>query len=210
MTTPVLLHRDQLREGLIISRRRKDCIARAIMLATGSRRFRILPDAWNHDAILVRDPGTQELRIGDALYPGCVLTPVETWERDCVKHDTKIIVLELPGAGPELETQAANWWLHNVYGRKYDKVAIWRLALKTILGDWTTGRVGLASRFYCTEGVREAYAAVIRSADTDIEDPWGKKVNPTPGTTRKRWKSGQLRDLPQVFTMEGRKYAIAP
>ena len=55
MTTPVLLHRDQLREGLIISRRRKDCIA-GHYVGNRQPQVRILPDAWNHDAIWCETP----------------------------------------------------------------------------------------------------------------------------------------------------------
>ena len=209
-----LLRREELREGLIICRRRPGVLATAIMLATASKRWRIHKDAWNHDAIVVRDPADGQLKIGDALMgPGCVLTPISEWEADCIKNGSKMIVLQVVGASPAHEEEASRWWLQNVFGRKYDKVAIWRLGLKAIFGDWVSGKVGLLSHFFCTEGVRDAFANAIRIIKEAIgallEDPWGDKDNPTPGTTWKRWKAGKLADLPGVFTDEGRKYAIS-
>ena len=209
-----LLNRSELREGLLICRRRPGVLATSIMLATASKHWRIYKDAWNHDAIIVRDPTDGELKIGDALMgPGCVLTPISEWEADCIKYGSKLIVLQVVGASPAHEEEAAKWWLQNVFGHKYDKVAIWQLGLKTIFGDWISGKVGLLSHFFCTEGVRDAFVNAIRIVKEAIgailEDPWGDKVNPTPGTTRKRWKEGKLADMPQVFTEAGRKYAIS-
>jgi hypothetical protein len=215
--TPVfapLLDRQALREGLLICRRRPGLLAAAIMMATAARRFRIPSDAWNHDAIIVRDPADGELKVGDALMgPGCVLTPLSEWERDCVENGTRLIVLQVEGAGDGIERAAAKWWLDNVWGSKYDKVAIWRLGLKWIFGDWFSGKVGLLSHFFCTEGVRDAYAAVIRAVRLVcggvLEDPWGSKANPTPGTTRKRWKEGRLTYVGRALTPEGRAYSLA-
>ena len=209
-----LLNRDELREGLIICRRRPGVLALAIMLATASKWYRIYKDAWNHDAIIVRDPQDGQLKIGDALMgPGCVLTPISEWEEDCVKNGSKIIVLQVVGASPAHEEEAAKWWLQNVFGHAYDKVAIWRLGLKAVFGDWISGKVGLLSHFFCTEGVRDAFLNAIRivkeAIGAPLEDPWGDKTNPTPGTTHKRWKAGKLADMPQVFTEAGRKYAIS-
>lgn len=199
---------------MLICRRRNDLTAKAIMMATASRRFKIHPDAWNHDAMIVRDPTDGVLKIGDALMgPGCVLTPISEWEADCIKNGSKMIVLQVVGASPAHEEEASRWWLQNVFGRKYDKVAIWRLGLKAIFGDWVSGDVGLSSHFFCTEGVRDAFANAIRIVkqvfNIDLEDPWGDEVNPTPGTTWKRWKAGKLVTVTGAFTEVGLEYAIS-
>lgn len=202
---PRLLDRELLREGLLICRRRPGWFpAKAIMLATASRWGRIYKDAWNHDAIIVRDPEDGRLKIGDALMgPGCVLTPIEEWEKDCVENGTKIIVLEVVGATREQELAAAAWWLKNVHTHKYDKVAIWQIGLRYVFGEWFTSSVGLASRYYCSEGVRDSYQFGV----SPPLNPWRKK-NVDPGDTRESWKAERLAEL-MAYTKEGLQYRIA-
>ena len=203
---PILLDRSALREGLGISRRRPGWFpAKAIMLATSPYKFRIPPDMWNHDAIIVRDPKDGVLKIGDALMgSGCVLTPIEDWEKDCVENGTKILVWKVAGITREQEKAAAQWWLDNVAGHEYDKVAIWRLGLKWLAGDWLSGKVGLESDFYCTEGVRDSFAKGGGSG----ADVWGPKDNATPETTWKRWKDLWILTVHEAVSEAGRPYCL--
>ena len=209
-----LIRRSALREGLQLTRRRKSTLAFAIMFATARKWLRIFKDAWNHDAIIVRDPKDGELKVGDALSgPGCVLTPISEWEADCVANGTKIMVLQIVGATPEHEKQAARWWLENVFGRAYDKVGIRHLAVEAIFGDWIAGKVGMLDQFFCTEGVHDAVVNAIRIVKAllgiELADPWGDTTNPTPGTTHSSWKAGKFEEVPNSLTAEGRKYALS-
>lgn len=214
MNTPII-NRYVLREGMGISRRSNATVSKEILLATGVltqpkwkiatmgyNRYIDTIKGWSHDAIIVRDPKDGVLKIGDALMSeGCVLTPIETWEQGC--RDGDRIILWVPQGWTELcGMGAAAWWLGHVLGHKYDKVAIWRLATKSLLGDRISGKVGLYSDFYCTEGVRDAWA---KGAGIN---PWGPNENPTPGTTYRRFVDHRLLEVLDSLTEEGRKYRI--
>ena len=214
MTTE-LINRSVLREGMGISRRSTAAISKAILLATGVptlpkwrmatmgyNRYIDSIKGWSHDAIIVRDPKDGVLKIGDALMAdGCVLTPIEKWEQGCREGDRVLVWVphgwtELCGMG------AAAWWLGHVLGHKYDKVAIWRLAMKSLLGDRISGKVGLYSDFYCTEADADAFAIGGGLF------PWFPNENPTPGTTYRRFVEGCIVEVLDSLSEEGRKYRI--
>ena len=192
MTAP-LFNREAIRPGDLICRWTDDAVGFWIRVATKGR--------WNHDAIVVRHEG--RLKIGDALMKsGCQLTEITEWERLCFEKRIRIIVLRPTFATPEQGELAAQWWLDHVRGHDYDRVAIWRLGLKWLVGDWLSGKVGLESNFFCTEGVRDAWQKGGKI------NPWWPETNPTPGTTFKRFKVGTLVEVMDALTEAGRRYAI--
>ncbi len=189
-----LVNREAIRPGDLICRWTDDAVGFWIRVATKGR--------WNHDAIVVRHEG--RLKIGDALMKsGCQLTEITEWERLCFEKRIRIIVLRPTFATPEQGELAAQWWLDHVRGHDYDRVAIRRLFIKWLFGDWLAGKIGLESAFYCTEGVRDAWhkGACI--------DPWWPKVNPTPGTTTKRLIAGRFHEVANSLTEAGMKYRVA-
>jgi hypothetical protein len=140
-----ILNRNALRDGDVICRRGTALVSKAIMLATGGK--------WSHDAIIIRNPKTGALAIGDAIGGAtdeCQVTPLVEWERGCREDGHRIIVLRPAYATEEQGQRAAAFWVNHIAGQRYDKVAIWRLGLKAIFGDWFSGKVGMMSRFFCT------------------------------------------------------------
>jgi len=189
-----IIERNNLRPGDIICRRTQNLAGLAIRAATKG--------PWNHDAIIVELPGGR-LMIGDALMMnGCQLTPIYEWEMYCIRRKHRIIVLRPDGATYSDGKRASDWWLQNVHGKRYDSVAIFRLGLKAVFGDWFAKRVGLMSHFFCTEGCRDAwlYGASI--------NPWEPKENATPGTTFKRFMSNRLIEVIDALTPTGKKYRV--
>lgn len=189
-----LINREALRAGDIISRSTPEFGSKVIMLATKA--------AWSHDAILI--PRLERWYVGDALLrAGCQLTPLEDWEHSCLVKGHRIIITRPAFATQQQGEMAAKWWADHVMGKDYDRVAIWRLGLKIIFGDWLSGKVGLEEDFYCTEGVKDAWhkGACL--------DPWWPKVNPTPGTSTKRTIEGRLKEVVDALTEKGLQYRVA-
>lgn len=189
-----LVNREAIRPGDLICRWTPELVGKLIRKVTKA--------AWNHDAIILSTDGGAT--IGDALMRGgCQRTPLFNWERGCVNDGHRIIVLRPAHATAQHGEQAAMYWLEHIFGKSYDHVAIWRLALKWLVGDWLSGKVGLESSFWCTEGVRDAWhkGACI--------DPWWPKINPTPGTTTKRLIIGRFREVANSLTEAGMKYRVA-
>ena len=189
-----IIDRNHLRPGDIICRRTQNLAGLAIRTATGS--------PWNHDAIIIQLTGGK-LVIGDAMMMGgCQLTPVYEWEMLCVQKQHRIIILRPENATYSDGKRASDWWLQNVHGKKYDSVAILRLALKSIFGDWFSKKVGLMSHFFCTEGVRDAW---LYGAS---KNPWHPKVNATPGTTYNRFFTKDLIEVVDALAPNGQKCRV--
>lgn len=192
-----IINRDAIREGDVISRRGTALISRAIMLATGGK--------WSHDAIIIRSPYTGALCVGDAIggrTNNCQFTPLVEWEDGCLRDGHRIIVLRPTYATVEQGQRAAAFWTAHVAGMKYDKVAIFRLALKMILGDWLAGQVGMLSRFYCTEGCIAAWQSA------GLDPWWPKSWNATPRTTQNRWEEGRFCEVADALTEAGKRYRV--
>lgn len=187
-----IINRSALRAGDIICRRGTGALSKAILWATKG--------AWSHDAIVVMQDGVPA--IGDALLgQDGTLTHFYEWEHGCRVRGERIIVLRLPMAGPTHGEDAAAWWMKHVHGKKYDTVGIAHLGVKILFGDWVR-KCGFESRFYCTEGVRDAWK------HGGGVDPWWPKDHVTPGTTYKRLTEGRLVEVEEALTEEGRKYGI--
>ena len=216
-SVPQLFDRAHLVPGLHVGRRASAPISKGILMATGVRTEPIwkLPimgyDAYvativglTHDAMFVIDPSDGVLKIGDALggrVDSCVYTPIEEWERACVEEGHRIVVGRPAGATNEQLAAAARWWTENVAGKAYDKVALGQLLVKAALGDWISYKVGLYSRFFCTEGVQAALASPGCHCD-----PYWPNRNGTPGTTAKRYGEGRIVVEAAALTEEGVRY----
>lgn len=204
MSAPVrIFDRAVLVPGLHVGRRANAPISKGILLATGIRTQPLwkLPfmgyDRYvdsivglTHDAMFVVDPKDGVLKIGDALggdVDECVYTPIEEWERGCAEEGHRVVVGRPAGATNAQLEAAAKWWVDNVAGRAYDKVALGQLLVKAVLGDWISYKCGLYSDFFCTEGVQEAFASPGCHCD-----PYWPNVNGTPGTTTRRYLSGRI------------------
>lgn len=218
MSAPVrIFDRAALVPGLHVGRRANAAISKGILLATGIRTQPLwkLPfmgyDRYvdsivglTHDAMFVVDPKDGVLKIGDALggdVGECVYTPIEEWERGCVEDGHRIVVGRPAGATNEQLAAAAKWWVENVAGHAYDKVALAQLLAKALVGDYLSYKCGLYSDFFCTEGVQEAFASPGCHCD-----PYWPNVNGTPGTTAKRYGEGRIVVEAAALTEEGIRY----
>ncbi len=141
----------------------------------------------SHDGIVIEHDG--ELFIGDAMPPVCRRTRV--WQYQVNLLDNVYYTLRIFRPDHVNNTRrrdAAKWWDDNVCNSPYDTVAFPRLLLKAIFGDWFPQAAGLRWARWCTEGVKDAYK---NGAKHDIYE----NENPTPLTTIKRWKMGELKCL---------------
>ena len=213
-----LFDRDNLVPGLHVGRRATSQLSKGILMATGQRTEPIwkLPvmgyDAYvstirglTHDAEFVVDPADGRLKIGDALggdVGKCVYTEIEEWERGCLLDGHRIVVGRPAGATNEQLAAAAKWWVENVAGKPYDKVAIGQLLVKAAVGDWISYKVGLYSHFFCTEGVQSSYEKGAKN------DPYWPNKNGTPGTTYKRYRERRFVVEQAALTEAGRQYLI--
>jgi hypothetical protein len=105
---------------------------------------------------------------------------------------------------------SANYWKENFAGKaKYDSKAIRHLLFFYATAELLKIRLGDESRVYCTESCK---AADVSGGGYDpYRKPNGwEKINPTPGTTRKRivgpWRTFEI--VREALTWEGAKYEI--
>jgi len=204
MTAP-LFNRAALMPGMIFGRRSRAPISYAIMLRTAGLRATLNGTAWSHDAILIQHNGRWYL--GDAeMEQKARLTPLEDWEAAMRRGECKAIVLWPTGASIEDGQAAAWWWQCNVYGSTYDRLAIKQLAWRW-MAEVAGNRLGREEEYYCTESCDAAWS----TGTTFRPSPWAPKLNPTPGTTRKRTVQAcpTFHVVRAALTATGRKHAIA-
>lgn len=199
MNEPIF-NRLALMPGMILGRRGSAPISYAIMLRTSGPRAMLNGTAWSHDGILIQH--NSRWYVGDAeMGQKARLTPLETWEKAMLAGETAAIVLWPVGATPEQGQAAAWWWQTKVWGSVYDELAISQLAWRWF-AEMAGNKLGEEQKFFCTEGVAAAW-----ETGTDFRPgPWCK-LNPTPGTTRKRMLQGRLRAV-DAFTATGKLYSI--
>jgi len=208
MTTP-LFNRDALLPGMDLSRMTPSLISKGIVLRTQGLRALWSGTGLSHDAKLIRCG--HNWFAGDMLMgkPG-QLTPLEEWEDDMRRRGVRVIVARPIGVS-EREMAASAWyWQTNFQGKVlYDSKAIRHLLFFYATAELSKIKLGDEDRLWCTESCKEA----------DVKgggyDPYRKpngheKINPTPGTKRKRivgpWRTFEV--VPWALTDEGRKYAI--
>lgn len=194
MSQPVF-NREAIRPGDIISRYTGGPIAWGICIATNQWKI-------NHDALIIPNR-YGELCVGDALMSlGCQLTPLTEWENNCINKGDRVLIGRPLLATEENGLAAANWWLENVNGRKYDRVALAQILRKRIFGTWWKTPVGEETHFYCSEGCRDSYtkATTLR--------PWGNAINVTPGTTIESYWAGRIVEILEAFTVYGERWKV--
>jgi len=140
----------------------------------------------DHDAPLLMKGG--KMYVGDARPGGAVLTPLGEYERMVLSGDIEVRVCRVPGLTTYDRLNANAWWQENVLHSRYDYLAYPRLFLKAIFGDVFKRAAGWEWAWYCTEGCKDMFY------NTMGKSPWGTN-NPTPGTTGKRVKGGELLNI---------------
>ena len=197
-----LFNRSALCAGMILGRRGTAPVSYAIMLRTAGPKAMLDGTAWSHDGILIQHNGSWY--VGDAeMGQKAALVPLETWEAALRRGECRAIVLWPKGA-TEADGQAAAWyWQTNVQNSVYDELAIRQLAWRW-LAEACGNKLGAEENYYCTEGCDAAW----NSGTTFRPSPWEPKLNPTPGTTRKRAIAGIFTIVAGAFTEDGKRYAI--
>lgn len=136
-----------------------------------------------HDAIILppeREGG--EMRVGESLFRSIssVVTPLADYAQALREGSARVAVLRFADATPEQGQAAAEWWLRHVRGRPYDVLAYPVLLAKSLLGGCWKWAAGLRIAYYCTEGVRDAWAKGVGPSF----DVW-HTASPTPGDTER-------------------------
>jgi len=129
------------------------------------------------------------------LCVGNVKNPIAVWQslEDFIKqiqsgHITKLRIFRVEGSTLRQRAEAAKWWNDNVHNTPYDRIAYFRLSLKTIFGDWFPQAAGMTWAYWCTEGNKDSWK---NGGKIDAYN----NENPTPVTEIKRWIEGRLRLL---------------
>lgn len=197
-----VFNRAALRPGLIFGRMSPTAISRAIVLRTAGLPALIAGTAWSHDATLISH--NHRWYLGDAnMGHNARLTPIEDWELGCREYGQRAIVLWPTGATAE-QGQAAAWhWQTHCYGQPYDDLAIKHLAWRWF-AEAFGHKLGREDAFYCTESCAASWSAILSPPGS----PWWPKVNPTPGTTRKRLLQGKFESCADAFTEFGERFRI--
>jgi len=139
----------------------------------------------SHNFIIVEH--ADRIWIGESVHPKAKLTPFIEYERKLAAGEIRNLQLfEVHEIDRPRQALAALWWVENVLGHKYDWPAFFRLSLKAVFGDWFPQAAGCSWKWWCTEGIKDAFAK--RAC-------WNfyANENPTPYTTIKRWQEGRLR-----------------
>jgi len=177
--------------GMILNMSTTTAIGGLIRMALGKRYIEInggldiKHNCPNHDGIVV--PYRGNLYVGDAVYPRCKLTPIEDYDKEIQQGSIyNLRVLRVRVATTKQHELAAEWWLKNVLGTPYDWYAFPKLLTKALIGDLFECVAGMRWAWYCTEGVRDAFAS------EKVGVKFYEKYHPTPLTTYKRMLDGKL------------------
>lgn len=197
-----IFNRLSLIPGMIFGRQSRTPTSYAIMLRTAGLRATVQGRAWSHDGILIQH--NHKWYVGDAeIGHNARLTPLEDWEASMRRGECKAVVLWPTGATPEQGQAAAWWWQTHCYGTDYDALAIWHLGWRW-MAEAFGNKVGDEDKFYCTESCDSAW-----NSGTDFRpSPWSPKLNPTPGTTRKRTLAKRFKVCDSAFTGYGLRYTF--
>ena len=208
MSTPIF-NRAALLPGMGISRMTPGAISRAIVLRTQGIRPLFDGTGISHDGKLIRTGNSWF--VGDMLMgkPG-QLTPLEQWEEEMEYHGVRAVVHRAVGATDEQLAASAWYWQTHFVGKvQYDEKGIRQLLFFYATAEILKIKLGDENSVWCTESCR----------DSDVKgggfNPYrkpncGEKINPTPGTTRKRivgpWKTIDV--VREAFTEAGRRFEI--
>ena len=191
-----------IRAGDIICGRGTAAISRAIMLRTAGLLSLWRGDSWSHDSGAIWHNG--RLWFGDShMGQKATLVDPAEWEAKCLAGTYRVLVLRPTFTTREQGEAAAWWWQAHIQGSLYDKKGVSHLVF-----DWSLERLkiraGKEEQFWCTEGWARAYQ------QGPMYDPWAPKINPTPGTTRKRYIEGLFCVVPGALTKFGEQFMIRP
>lgn len=164
---------------------------------------RVIGSKGSHDALFVYHLG--QWWVGEIIVGGGRLTPLEKYSKLMAAGKCTTAVLRMPDAQPEDRLAAQKWFIKNILGAPYDMLAIARLGIKYLFGNWSKRAAGWEWAWYCTESVRDAWSKPSLSKNFDV---WVKN-NPTPRTTEKRLAAGALMDVSaECLTTEGQRYRL--
>lgn len=191
---------DALRAGDIVCGRGTAAISRMIMLRTSGPLSLIRGDSWSHDSGVIEHNGKKYF--GDS-HMGCPSEMVDpwSWEKKCLAGEYRVLVIRPTGSTPEQGQAAAWYWQTTVQGTEYDSPGIRHLSYR-FAAELLGNRVGHEDKFWCTEGWRDSWMLGA------CLDPWAPKLNPTPGTTRRRLQQGRFEIVAGALTEFGQRYAI--
>lgn len=204
-----LFNRAALVPGMDISRMTPSLVSKGIVLRTQGWRVLRSGTGLSHDAKLIRTG--RNWYVGDMLMgkPG-QLTPLEDWEDDMRFRGVRVVVCRPIGVSErEMAASAWYWQTHFSGITMYDSKAIRHLLFFYATAELLGIRLGDEDRMYCTESCK---TADVRGGGYD---PYRKangyeKINPTPGTKRKRivgpWKTFEV--VTDALTEAGKKYLI--
>lgn len=204
-----IFNRAALLPGMGISRMTPTNISKGIVLRTQGLRVLMSGTGLSHDAKLIRTGNSWY--VGDMLMgkPG-QLTPLEQWEEDMDQRGVRAIVHRAIGATDEQLAASAWYWQTHFPGRvMYDEKGIKQLLFFYATAELLRVKLGDENQAWCTESCKEA--DVNGAGFNPYRKSGGRdKLNPTPGTTRKRivgpWKT--LDVVHDAFTDYGRRFAV--
>lgn len=186
----------ELRPGLILNMCQRTLFGWLVRLALGRAYGRLTGDPYpfrncpSHSAMIVEYQG--RLFVAEARFPFARLTPLSVYENNLTTGKTyNLKIFEVVGATPDDERAACQYWFKDAFGTPYDQIAMFRLALKALFGDWMPAAAGWTWAHWCTEANMEAWR------DGAMRDPY-RNNNPTPLTEYKRWREGYLECLNTV------------
>lgn len=176
--------------GLVFHTRSKGFLCRNIRRVLSFRG----PACWGcHDGMVVRDPVTGELGIGESVTPRARITPLREYNREIREGTTEVKVLRVSIANYAQQELAAVTWVRDINNTIYDFGAFPLLLLKSIFGDISNIVAGWEWANWCTEGIAYSYMRVGCYA-------WSKR-NPTPKTTENRMREGVMVDITDSVTV---------
>lgn len=182
------IDKSALREGDEIHGRGQTFYAKAIrkVLSRGLPKGK---ECWgNHDAIIVRDPYTHELRIGESVPMFAMMTLISDYEKKINAGAYEIKVYRVKAAEVGDGCKAADYWVAHVNNTAYNFLGILKLLVKYLFSSALTRTAGWEWAHWCTQGVAESW-----KNGTGL-DPWHKR-SPTPYTTEKRAEEGVFEDI---------------